>query len=64
MMTVETGIATLSGNTAREDGQVPPNQPLELSIPDAAHSIPRGLPCLLSGLAAQPHVRGAELASA
>lgn len=33
------------------------NQPLELSSPGAAHSIPRGLPCLLSGLAAQWHVR-------
>ena len=32
------------------------NTGLDLTIPDAAHSIPDGLPCLLSGLAAQAHV--------
>ena len=36
--------------------QTQPNPGLDLTIPDAAHSIPDGLPCLLSGLAAQAHV--------
>ena len=33
-----------------------PNKKLELSIPDAAQSVPVGPLCLLSGLAAQFHV--------
>ena len=37
--------------------QTPPNQPLELSIPDAAQSVADAPLCLLSGLAAQWHVR-------
>lgn len=39
--------------------QTPPNQPLELSIPDAAQSVILPL-CLLSRLAAQWHVRRAQ----
>jgi hypothetical protein len=40
-------------------GRELPNKGLVPAIPDAAHSIPRGLLCLLSGLAAQAHVRWA-----
>ena len=43
-------------------GAAPPNQGLVPTIPDAAHSIPGGLLCLLSGLAAQAHVVLAEIA--
>lgn len=39
-----------------------PNQGLVPTSPDAAHSIPRGLLCLLSGLAAQAHVGPASTA--
>jgi len=43
------------GTPAKE----PPNKELDLSILDAAQSVPRPL-CLLSGIAAQLHVGPAE----
>jgi len=43
-----------------QKGTTPPNQPLDLAIPDAAQSVPWPL-CLLSGLAAQWHVQRPDL---